>query len=73
MMGSLDVNRFAAFLESKGIAKHDTIAVLTTNSPEMVITILALIKIGAIAGLLNTNLRGMLLLDDVIFPLTIIR
>ena len=30
----------------------------TTNSPEMIITILALSKLGAVAALINTNLRG---------------
>ena len=29
-----------------------------SNSPEMVMTILALQKLGAVAALINTNLRG---------------
>lgn len=53
-----EINRLAAFLISEGVSKGDFIAVFTTNSPEMVITILALSKLGAVAGLINTNLRG---------------
>ncbi|OWP05437.1 hypothetical protein B2J93_7638 [Marssonina coronariae] len=53
-----DVARLAAFLEEQGIQKNDFVAVFTTNSPEMVITILALSKLGAVAGLVNTSLRG---------------
>lgn len=52
-----DVHRLAAFLSENGIQSKDIIAVFTTNSPEMVITILALSKLGAVAGLINTNLR----------------
>ena len=52
------MNRFAAYLEGNGVLRSDSIAVMTTNSPEMLISILALSKIGAIAGLINTNLRG---------------
>jgi acyl-CoA synthetase (AMP-forming)/AMP-acid ligase II len=37
----------------------DFVAVFTTNSPEMVVCIYALAKLGAIAPLINTNLRGM--------------
>ncbi|KAH8811094.1 putative bifunctional fatty acid transporter/acyl-CoA synthetase [Xylogone sp. PMI_703] len=52
-----EVNRFAAFLNANGIKQGDYIAVFTTNSPEMIITILALSKLGAIAALVNINLR----------------
>lgn len=54
----VEVNKFAAFLSSNGVSKGDFIAVFTTNSPEMVITILALSKLSAISALINTNLRG---------------
>lgn len=33
--------------------------VFTTNSPEMVIILYALAKLGAVAAMINTNLRGM--------------
>lgn len=54
----LEIHRFAAFLTEKGVRSKDIIAVFTTNSPEMIVTVLALSKLGAVAGLINTNLRG---------------
>ncbi|TVY42800.1 Fatty acid transporter protein [Lachnellula occidentalis] len=51
------VNRLAAFLESEGVSKKDHIACFMTNSPEMIVTVLALSKLGAVAALVNTNLR----------------
>ncbi|PWY73585.1 bifunctional fatty acid transporter and acyl-CoA synthetase [Aspergillus heteromorphus CBS 117.55] len=51
------VDRFAALLHTKGINAGDFVAVFTTNSPEMVVTIYALNKLGAVAALINTNLR----------------
>jgi acyl-coenzyme A synthetase/AMP-(fatty) acid ligase len=57
-IGDVVVNQLATFLTANGVACNDYIAVFTTNSPEMVITILALSKLGAIAALINTNLRG---------------
>ncbi len=50
--------RLAAFLETEGIQKNDCVAMFTSNSPEMVIAILALSKLSAVAGLINTSLRG---------------
>lgn len=55
---SLDIDRLAAFFEAQGIKKGECVAVFTTNSPEMYITILALSKLSAVAGLININLRG---------------
>lgn len=57
----IDVVRLAAFLENEGIKKGDAVAVFTTNSPEMVITYLALSKLSAVCGFININLRGPLL------------
>lgn len=37
----------------------DTVGVFTTNSPEMVVIIYALSKLGAVSAMINTNLRGM--------------
>ncbi|KAA8650642.1 hypothetical protein EYZ11_002817 [Aspergillus tanneri] len=51
------VDRFAALLHAKEIKPGDFVGVFTTNSPEMVVTIYALSKLGAVAALLNTNLR----------------
>ncbi|KAG2413601.1 hypothetical protein HFD88_002790 [Aspergillus terreus] len=51
------VDRFAAFLQSRGVKSGDTIGVFTTNSPEMVVTVYALSKLGAVSALINTSLR----------------
>ncbi|KAE8147444.1 hypothetical protein BDV25DRAFT_132069 [Aspergillus avenaceus] len=51
------VDRFAAVLGERDINAGDFVGVFTTNSPEMVVTIYALSKLGAVAALLNTNLR----------------
>jgi acyl-coenzyme A synthetase/AMP-(fatty) acid ligase len=55
----LDVDRLASYLESQGVKKGDVVATFTTNSPEMYVTVLALSKLGAVAGMVNVNLRGM--------------
>lgn len=55
------VDCFAALLHTRGIRNGDTVAVFMTNSPEMVVCIYALSKLGAVAALINTNLRGMLI------------
>ncbi|PMD21149.1 acetyl-CoA synthetase-like protein [Hyaloscypha hepaticicola] len=52
-----DIDRLAAYLEAQGVKKGETVAVFTTNSPEMYITALALSKLGVVAGLVNINLR----------------
>ncbi|KAI9045843.1 putative bifunctional fatty acid transporter/acyl-CoA synthetase (FAT1) [Aspergillus affinis] len=51
------VDRFAALLHGRDIKSGDFVGVFTTNSPEMVVTIYALAKLGAVAALINTNLR----------------
>jgi len=52
------VDRFAALLQARDIKTGDMVGVFTTNSPEMVITLYALSKLGAVAAMINTNLRG---------------
>ncbi|EAW14000.1 putative bifunctional fatty acid transporter/acyl-CoA synthetase (FAT1) [Aspergillus clavatus NRRL 1] len=51
------VDRFAALLHARDIKAGDFVAVFNTNSPEMVVTIYALSKLGAVAALINNNLR----------------
>ncbi|KAL1969890.1 hypothetical protein VTN77DRAFT_7399 [Rasamsonia byssochlamydoides] len=51
------VDRLAALLHARDIRAGDFVAVFITNSPEMVVCIYALAKLGAIAALINTNLR----------------
>ena len=52
-------DRMAALLKSRDINPGDTVGVFTTNSPEMVVTVYALSKLGAVAAMINTNLRGL--------------
>lgn len=54
----LATDKLGEIYRGRGIGKGDMVAVFTTNSPEMVITCLALSKLGAVAALINTNLRG---------------
>ena len=52
-----EVDRLAAFLADEGVRPGTYVAVFMSNSPEMVVSILALSKLGAVAALVNTNLR----------------
>lgn len=52
------VDRLAALLHAREIKSGDVVGVYTTNSPEMVVTIYALSKLGAVSALINTSLRG---------------
>ncbi|RON45469.1 long-chain-acyl-CoA synthetase [Pseudomonas frederiksbergensis] len=48
-------NRIAHHLVSQGIGKGDVVAVFIENRPELLVTILAVAKVGAISALLNTS------------------
>jgi citronellyl-CoA synthetase len=50
-------NRWAAALSSRGVGRGDVVAVLLENRPQLLICLSALVKLGAIAALINTNLR----------------
>lgn len=52
------MDRFATVLHGRNINSGDFVGVFTTNSIEMVVTIYALSKLGCVAALINTNLRG---------------
>lgn len=54
----LVVDQFAALLNARDVKTGDFVGVYTTNSPEMVIILYALSKLGAVAAMINTNLRG---------------
>lgn len=47
-------NRIAHHLIAQGIGKGDVVAILIENRPELLVTILAVAKVGAISALLNT-------------------
>ncbi len=51
-------NRVAHWAHGQGIGKGDAVALLMENRPEYIAMWLGLLKVGAIASLLNTNLRG---------------
>ncbi|MDF1644931.1 MAG: long-chain-acyl-CoA synthetase [Pseudomonadales bacterium] len=52
------VNRYSDMFKTRGITHGDSVAVMMENRIELLATAIGLNKLGAIAGLLNTNLRG---------------
>ena len=52
------VDLFAGFLHSKGVGEGDRVALFLRNSPEFVISLFALSKLGAIAVPINTFLKS---------------
>ncbi|MBJ7289847.1 long-chain-acyl-CoA synthetase [Williamsia sp.] len=52
------VNRYAALLTEKGVKTGDVVGVLAKNDPQTLLSMLAIVKLGAIAGMLNYNQRG---------------
>jgi fatty-acyl-CoA synthase len=59
------VNRYAAVLAERGVERGDVVGIMLKNSPTMVLLILAAVKLGAIAGLLNHHQRGQVLAHSV--------
>lgn len=53
-----DANRYAHALKDAGIAKGDVVAVDLTNRPGMIFVLMGILKLGAIAALQNSGLRG---------------
>lgn len=51
-------NRIAHLLRSKGVVAGDSVAVLMENRPEVLACVAGIVKLGAIAGMLNHNQRG---------------
>src|SRR5579871_985818 len=51
-------NRVAHWARNAGVRRGDAVALLMDNRPEYVTCWLGLLKVGAIAALINTNLRG---------------
>lgn len=52
------VNRYAALLEQRGVRAGDVVAISSQNKPDIVLAMLATVKLGATAGMLNYNQRG---------------
>ncbi|MGV9671211.1 long-chain-acyl-CoA synthetase [Gordonia sp. NPDC003504] len=55
------VNRYAAVLADKGVKTGDVVAILAKNSATDLLIMLATVKLGAVAGMLNYNQRGSVL------------
>jgi fatty-acyl-CoA synthase len=51
-------NRYAAVLAARGVERGDVVAIMLENSPPTVLLMLAVVKLGAIAGMLNHHHRG---------------
>jgi fatty-acyl-CoA synthase len=51
-------NRYAAVLAARGVGHGDVVAIMLRNSPNTVLTMLAAVKCGAVAGMLNYHQRG---------------
>jgi fatty-acyl-CoA synthase len=55
------VNRYAAVLAARGVGHGDVVGVMLRNSPDSVLLMLAVVKCGAVAGMLNYHQRGKVL------------
>ncbi|WP_327141949.1 long-chain-acyl-CoA synthetase [Nocardia sp. NBC_01327] len=56
-----EVNRYAHVLAERGVKRGDVVGILLANRPEALFTVLAVVKLGATAGLLNHNQRDSVL------------
>jgi fatty-acyl-CoA synthase len=51
-------NRYAAVLAARGVGSGDVVAIMLRNSPQAVLAMLAAVKCGAVAGMINYHQRG---------------
>jgi fatty-acyl-CoA synthase len=51
-------NRYAAVFAARGVGSGDVVAIMLRNSPNAVLAMLAAVKCGAVAGMLNYHQRG---------------
>jgi fatty-acyl-CoA synthase len=58
-------NRYAAVLAARGVGRGDVVGVMLRNSPNAVLLMLAIVKCGAVAGMLNYHQRGDVLAHSV--------
>ena len=58
-------NRIANLLLSRGVEKGDSIAILLDNRPELLVSVLACSKIGAVSAMLNTAQKGKVLAHSI--------
>jgi fatty-acyl-CoA synthase len=59
------VNRYAAVLVERGVGRGDVVGIMMRNSPRAVLLMLAVVKLGAIAGMLNHRQHGRVLARSV--------
>jgi len=59
------INQYAHHFTAQGVSKGDIALVLVDNRPELLMCIGALSKLGAVASLINPNLRGKVLLYSI--------
>ncbi|KUI22733.1 long-chain-acyl-CoA synthetase [Mycobacterium sp. GA-1285] len=59
------VNRYAVTLAERGIGRGDVVGIMMRNSPGTVLLMLAVVKLGAIAGMLNHKQSGNVLAHSV--------
>ena len=59
------VNSYAAVLAARGVGRGDVVGIMLKNSSRAVLLMLAVVKLGAIAGMLNYNQRGKVLAHSV--------
>ncbi|MDP3856567.1 MAG: long-chain-acyl-CoA synthetase [Stagnimonas sp.] len=52
------VNRIASMLREQGVKPGDAVAILMENRPETLACVAAVVKLGAVAGMLNHQQRG---------------
>ena len=62
-------NRMAHFLRQQGVGAGDTVAVFMENRPEVLFAVAGIVKLGAIASMINTAQRG----DILKHSLTLVR
>jgi len=58
-------NRLAHFLLSSGLKKGDTVALMIENRAELMVSVTACAKIGVVAAMINTSLRGKVLTHSI--------
>ena len=58
-------NRIARALKGRGVAAGDSVALLMENRPELLAAVAGVLKLGAIAGMLNHHQRGEVLAHSI--------
>ena len=58
-------NRYAAVLADRGVRRGHVVGIMLRNSPDAVLVMLAAVKCGAVAGMLNYNQRSELLAHSI--------